>query len=352
MTGPGMLGAFEGMAPMPGPGNVLVKVAGCGVCHTDLGFLYGGVPTRKPLPLVLGHEVSGVVVEGGQGAESWVGRRVVVPAVIPCDSCLACRADRRTSCRASKMLGNDQDGGFASHLEVGARWLCKVDPDGQTPPESAPIGPVGLELWELSVVADAVTTPYQALRRCGVEKGDLAVVIGAGGVGSYAIQLARYFGAHVAAVDVNAIRLDQAGELGAGATFQASAGAKQIKGELRKFAERVGARPDGWRVLETSGSRGGQELAWALLTQGGTLSVVGYTPEPATFRLSNLMAMDASAYGNWGCDPALYPEALATVTSGAVRVRGRVRKEPLSEAPRVLEGVHHGQFVERVVLVP
>jgi 6-hydroxycyclohex-1-ene-1-carbonyl-CoA dehydrogenase len=153
-------------------------------------------------------------------------------------------------------------------------------------------------------------------------------------------------------VDVNAIRLDQASELGAGATFQASAGAKQIKGELRKFAERVGARSDGWRVLETSGSRGGQELAWALLTQGGTLSVVGYTSEPATFRLSNLMAMDASAYGNWGCDPALYPEALATVTSGAVRVRGRVRKEPLSETPRVLEAVHHGQFVERVVLVP
>jgi 6-hydroxycyclohex-1-ene-1-carbonyl-CoA dehydrogenase len=68
----------------PGPGQVLVKVAGCGLCHTDLGFYYDGVPTRHPFPLTLGHEISGSVVAAGPGAEDWVGRQVIVPAVIPC----------------------------------------------------------------------------------------------------------------------------------------------------------------------------------------------------------------------------------------------------------------------------
>ena len=68
----------------PGPGEALVEVAGCGVCHTDLGFFYDGVPTRHGFPLTLGHEVSGTVVEAGAGAEDWLGRQVVVPAVTPC----------------------------------------------------------------------------------------------------------------------------------------------------------------------------------------------------------------------------------------------------------------------------
>jgi 6-hydroxycyclohex-1-ene-1-carbonyl-CoA dehydrogenase len=117
-------------------------------------------------------------------------------------------------------------------------------------------------------------------------------------------------------------------------------------------AKEHGARAEAWRLFETSGSKGGQELAWSLLNPGATLSVVGFTPEPVSVRLSNLMAFDASAYGNWGCDPALYPEALALVSRGAVRIRGLVKSEKLSDAPQVLEAVHHHQYSERVVLVP
>ena len=79
-------------------GEVLVEVAGCGVCHTDLGFYYDGVPTRHPFPLTLGHEVSGRVVEVGEGAESWLGREVIVPAVIPCEACQACESGRGAIC--------------------------------------------------------------------------------------------------------------------------------------------------------------------------------------------------------------------------------------------------------------
>ena len=82
--------ALQDREDTPKEGEVVVQVKGCGVCHTDLGFYYDGIPTRHPMPLTLGHEVAGTVIEAGPGAEEWVGRDVVVPAVIPCGTCDAC----------------------------------------------------------------------------------------------------------------------------------------------------------------------------------------------------------------------------------------------------------------------
>ncbi len=144
----------------PGPGEVLVKTAGCGVCHTDLGFFYDGVPTRHPFPLTLGHEISGHVVAAGKGAEDWMGAAVVVPAVIPCGECAACRAGRGQICPKQVFPGNDVHGGFGSHVRVPARGLCPV-PNLQ----SAHDNPNGIDLAALSVIADAVSTPYQAIHR-------------------------------------------------------------------------------------------------------------------------------------------------------------------------------------------
>ena len=111
----------------PPAGEVLVEVAGCGVCHTDLGFLYDGVRTNHPLPLALGHEASGRVVKAGPGAEAWLGEAVLVPAVMPCGECDACKRGKPTICPTQKMPGNDIHGGFATHLQVPARGLCPVD---------------------------------------------------------------------------------------------------------------------------------------------------------------------------------------------------------------------------------
>src|SRR5512136_259534 len=132
--------------PSIGAGEILVEVAGCGLCHTDLSFLYGGVKTKKEPPLTLGHEFAGKVVVAGAGTESLLGRTVLVPAVLPCGDCELCRAGRGTACRKQIMPGNDVDGGFASHALVPARFVC-------------PFKPAGFEPWELGVVADAVTTP-------------------------------------------------------------------------------------------------------------------------------------------------------------------------------------------------
>ena len=127
---------------------------------------------------------------------------------------------------------------------------------------------------------------------------------------------------------------------------------RELKKAIAAIAKEKGARPDAWRVFEMSGTAAGQQLAFGLLTQGGSISVVGYTAEPALVRLSNLMAYDATAWGNWGCDPELYPQALAFVTSGQVQIRGLVRREKLADAPQVVEAAHRHAFTERVVLVP
>src|ERR1700692_4074968 len=171
----------------PGPGEVVVDVAGCGVCHTDLGYLYDGVRTNHPLALALGHEISGRVVTTGAGAESWLGRAVIIPAVLPCGACDTCKRGRPNICRKQKMPGNDIHGGFASHIVVPARGLCPVD--------EARLAKRGLSLADMSVVADAVTTPYQAVLRAGVTKGSVAIVVGIGGLGGYSAQIAKAFGA-------------------------------------------------------------------------------------------------------------------------------------------------------------
>ena len=125
----------------PGPEEVLVEVAGCGVCHTDLGFYYDGVPTRHGFPLTLGHEVSGTVVEAGRARRSGSGKQVVVPAVTPCGKCEACLSGHGRICPKQIFPGSDVHGGFASHLRIPAVGLCPVpdlSDDAREPPRDHP----------------------------------------------------------------------------------------------------------------------------------------------------------------------------------------------------------------------
>lgn len=330
----------------PGAGEVLVEVAGCGVCHTDLGFVYDGVPTRHALPLTLGHEISGRVVEAGAGAEHWRGRAVVVPAVIPCGECRACRAGRGSICPRQVFPGNDVHGGFATHVRVPARGLCPVPDLADRAKNRA-----GVDLASLSVVADAVSTPYQAIERAGLSKGDVAVFVGVGGVGGFGVQIAAARGAHVIAIDVDSSRLAVMREHGASLTLPAG-DARELKKEVSAFARQHDVPT--WRtfVFETSGSKAGQETAFALLGHGGTLSVVGYTSAKCELRLSNLMALDAVAQGNWGCLPEHYPAVVELVLSGAVRVQPFVELRPLSSINRTFEEIHAKKLARRAVLVP
>ena len=345
MTAPGV--PFERRAlpaQDPAAGDVVVEVAGCGVCHTDLSFLYLGVKTRHELPLVLGHEISGVVRQVGTGADpSLLGRPVVVPAVLPCGECDLCRAGHRRICRNQVMPGNDRHGGFASHAVVPARFVCPV-PDAVLARH---------ELWELSVVADAVSTPFQAVKRAGLATGELAVCIGVGGIGVYGVQVAAATGAKVIALDVDDRKLEQARGAGAHATLNVTGLAvKDIRKQMRSLAEGIGAPPHLWKIFETSGTRPGQETAYALLGFGATLSIIGFTMDRIEVPLSNLMAYDAVAQGNWGADAMLYPEILEWLGQGRITVKPFVERHPLEQINQVFEEAHHGRLLRRAVLVP
>ncbi|MDT8341871.1 MAG: 6-hydroxycyclohex-1-ene-1-carbonyl-CoA dehydrogenase [Longimicrobiales bacterium] len=327
--------------PQPGPDEVVVRVAGCGVCHTDIGFWKDGVPTRHPLPLTLGHEIAGVVVASGSEYAHLRDREVIVPAVIPCGACDLCRSGRGNVCRAQRMPGNDMDGGFAEYVRVPGRGLCVVEERG------------GLELAELSVVADAVTTPYQAVLRSGLAEGDLAVLVGVGGVGTHCVQIANALGGRVVAIDVDAGRLAAVAEYGAGSTLDASrVPFRDLRAAVREAAAGWGCPDHSWKVFECSGHPAGQTTAYGLLTHAATLMVVGFTLERVEVRLSNLMAFDATVQGTWGCRPELYPEALALVTSGRVALRPFVEIHPLRHGPAVLEQAAAHALERRAVLVP
>ena len=327
--------------PEPGEDEVLVRVAGCGVCHTDIGFWKDGVPTNHALPLTLGHEISGTVVGAGPAHRSLLDREVIVPAVIPCGDCELCRGGRGNICRGQRMPGNDMAGGFAEYVAMPVRGLCPVK------------ARAGYELAELSVVADAVTTPYQAIVRSGLKAGDLALVVGVGGVGTYCAQIAAALGARVVAIDVDGARLASIAPHGAGLGIDSSkTDFKSLKKQVQERARQWACTPHSWKIFECSGHPGGQETAYGLLTHAATLMLVGFTLAKTELRLSNVMAFDATIQGTWGCRPELYPAALELVTAGKITLKPFIERHPMSQGPAVLERVAKHEIGKRVILEP
>jgi len=329
----------------PDSGEVVIEVAGCGVCHTDLGFFYDDVQTRHALPLTLGHEISGRVVATADDTADWMDQAVIIPAVIPCGQCDACQRGRFAICPNQKMPGNDIQGGFATHIRVPAYGLCPVD--------VARLQDAGLKLADVSVVADAVTTPYQAVVRSGLVAGDLAIVVGAGGVGGYTVQIANALGAKVVAIDIDQDKLDVISEYGGALTLNAGEMAlPDLKKTIREFAKQNGLRKTESIIFECSGSAAGQRNAYGLMTYGSTMCVIGFTMEKVEIRVSNLMAFDARMLGNWGCDPALYPAALDLVLEKRVQLLPFVERKPLETINEVFAAVHEGRLQRRAILVP
>lgn len=329
----------------PQANEVVVEVAGCGVCHTDLGYLYDGVKTNHELPLALGHEISGKVVEAGEGAESLLNQAVIIPAVISCGECDLCKRGKGNICRGQKMPGNDIQGGFATHITVPVQGLCQVSEEE--------LAKVGLELADVSVVADALTTPYQAVALAEIEEGDLAIVIGVGGVGGYAVQIANAMGATVIAIDVDQGKLDKLTDFGAALTLNAKDyDGRELKKKISGYAKENGLRTTEWKIFECSGTKPGQATAFGLLTFGAHLAVVGFTMDKSEVRLSNLMAFNARLQGNWGCLSEYYPDALQLVLDGKVDMKPFIKLHALEDINSVFEAAHAHQLIERAILVP
>lgn len=338
---PGKLALVEVPVPALKEGEVLVEVAGCGVCHTDLGYFYDGVPTMQKPPLALGHEIAGVVVAGDP---AWVGKEVIIPAVMPCRTCILCKSGRGNRCLAQKMPGNSIGiyGGFASHIPVPSIDLCPV-PDKK-----------GYALEQFAVIADAVTTPFQAAKRAHVGPGDNVIVIGAtGGVGVYMAQVAKAFGAKtVVGIARNPEKLKRA--LDYGCDFIISTVGKDNKslvGEWRNLCKTNGLNSTSWKIFEVTGTKAGQDLALDLLSYVGTLVIVGFGMARSEFMFSKLMAFDAQVIGTWGCMPEYYPIVLDMVLNGQIAIDPFVEVRPMSTIASTFDEIHkEGSPVRRVVL--
>jgi len=349
MVGPQKpLQRVESPLPQPGAGEVLLRVVGCGVCHTDLGFYYDGVRTKSPLPLTLGHEISGIVETCGPDAERWADKAVIVPAVMPCGACDVCNRGFGNICAAQKMPGNDIQGGFASHILVPAAQLCEVPVDA----DGSPSGGSGVSLAELSVIADAVTTPYQAVIESGLSAEDTAIFVGVGGVGGFGAQIAKSFGAAVVAIDVDAAKLEAIAPYVDRTLNAREMPFKDLRKAVSEFVKDQGRRRTEWKIFETSGTAAGQKTAFGLLTYGASLAVVGFTMETVDIRLSNLMAFHATARGNWGCQPKYYKPVLDLVLAGKVKIGPFAKTFPLAEINAVFEMVHGRKIHQRPILVP
>ncbi|MFB3884532.1 MAG: 6-hydroxycyclohex-1-ene-1-carbonyl-CoA dehydrogenase [Thermodesulfobacteriota bacterium] len=341
---PGRLEKTSIPVPTLAPGDVLVKVAGNGVCHTDLGYFYDGVPTVQKPPLTLGHEISGTVVAGD---EKWIGKEVIIPAVMPCRKCFLCKTGRGNRCLAQKMPGNSLGiyGGYSSHIPVPSIDLCEVRNRGNIP------------LEQLAVVADAVTTPYQAAKRADLHPGDNVIIIGVtGGVGVYMAQTAKALGAKtVIGIARNPQKLQRA--LNYGADFVISSQDKQIKdirNEFRDICKKNGLEAGfGWKIFEITGTKAGQEIALELLSFTGKLIVIGFGLAKNEYSISRLMAFDAEMIGSWGCLPEYYPIVLDMVLSKKINIAPFVDVRPMSQIQSVFDEVHKaGSPEKRIVLTP
>jgi len=341
---PGKLEKTQIPVPELTSGDVLVEVAGCGVCHTDLGYYYYGVPTVNKPPLTLGHEISGTVVDAADDVQAWMGKEVIIPAVMPCRKCHLCKTGRGNRCLAQKMPGNSMGiyGGFSSHIPVPAIDLCPVTNRGSIP------------LEKLAVVADAATTPFQAAKRADVNVGDHAIVIGVGGVGQYMVQILKALGcATVIAVDINQERLDTMLKNGADFTVNSMGKTtKEVSGEIKAFRKEKGLPGFGWKIFEVSGSKPGQELGLALLSFTGKMLVVGFGPHKVEYSISRLMAFDAELIGTWGCLPEYYPSVLGMITSGKINFEEFVQTRPMSTIVESFDEAHKKSPDQRIVLVP
>ena len=323
--------------PAPGPAEAIVEVIACGLCHTDLGYADGSVPTKKGIPLVLGHEAVGCVVEAGKDFASLIGSNVLVPAVLPCGECPFCKAGRGNACPNQKMPGNDIDGGFSTHFLVPARPLIKIGASSN--------------IAALSVVADAVSTAYQAILRANVTAGDAVIVVGAGGVGSFVVQIASALGARVLACDIIEERLKLIAGYGAAETINlANLDPKELRKQVRAFAK--GIPTLNYKIFECSGSAPGQTTAYGLLERGATMMQVGYTPNKIDVRLSNLMAFDATLHGTWGCPPEVYPGVLRMIEEGKVKLDPFIAYGPMSKVNDYLADMAAHKLERRMVMDP
>jgi propanol-preferring alcohol dehydrogenase len=315
--GPGRIALENVDDPAPGADEVLLRVDAAGVCGTDRHIVAGelGVPSGT----VPGHEIAGTVADLGPEVAGWkAGDRVATFGQVTCGSCKACRAGMSNRCRRAAVLGMARQGGFAEWIALPASSLIGL-PEGV----SSAVG---------AIASDAIATPFHALVSVGrLRAGETVVVIGAGGLGLHAVQLARLAGAaRVVAVDPSKPARSAALAAGADAVLDPAAEDDPAQA-LRRLAR--GATLS----LECVGRSETVELGLAALAVGGRLVVVGVgTQRPSLPALALFVGAELSVHGSFGSTPAEIETVLNLIEGGRLDVSRSIQREvPLEAAASI-----------------
>ena len=344
------------LAP-PREGEALVRIAACGVCHSDLHVVDGHLP--EPLPVVLGHEASGLVVETGPGVDRLAPGDHVVLALAPsCGECDACRRGRRRLCELATRMS--RTGGLAdgtSRLSVDGALLHHFNgvssfADSAVVPQSAAV-PIrkDVPLEAASLVGCAALTGVGAvLNTAEVEAGASVAVFGCGGVGLNVVQGARLAGAEtIVAVDTRAEKFELAERLGATATVAAGPDVDAARA-VRKLTE-GGAD----YAFEAIGLEPTIREAWRAVRPGGTVVVVGLMPKGSTLTIDPWgfiaeKSIKGCFLGSAQLDVDI-PRLIDLYVDGALELDALVsRRLPLGELPEAFDRMRAGEGLRQVVV--
>ena len=327
--GPEQVEAREIDEPKRGEDEVLIRVVRAGLCGTDLHIYQGHMDQRVEIPLVMGHEMCGEIVDAPTGADFAVGDRVVVEPTVACGACPACRRGYGHICQNLNFLGIDSPGAFQALWNAPVNRLHRV-PDALDDDAGALIEPLAVAVHDV--------------RRARVELGDRAVVIGGGPIGMLVAMAARLDGAEVVISEVNPFRLAKAGELG----FQT---VNPLEVDLLNYVEdwTEGAGAD--LVFEVSGSTPGAKVMTDLVRVRGTIVLVGVHAEPPPVDLQRFFWRELHLVACRVYEPVDFERAIRLAASGAVDVKALVTDTlPLDDAAKGFEQMMSGGKVMKVLL--
>ena len=315
--------------PAPGPGEVLIEVEACGVCHSDLHVAdgdWGPFASIVKKPLILGHEIAGRVIETGpQAHEHKIGDRVGVPWIHwTCGECEYCRGGNENLCPRQKITGVTVDGGYAEFVRAPASHAVKI-PDGLSSAEAAPLFCAGV-------------TVYRALKRANMARGQTLAVIGVGGLGHLAVQIGREMGAEVTAIDISEEKLALAKAYGVAATVNAASP------DLGKQLRNIGGFH---AALVTSAAKAAYDLAFNALRPAGILLAVGLPAGNISFPPIMMAAREVRIHATAVGTRQDLREVLAMAAAG--KIRCQVATHPLGDANAVLNQLRRGEISGRAV---
>lgn len=344
--------------PEPGPGEVRIRIAACGVCHSDLHIANGDL--KFPVPAVLGHEISGVVDALGPGAGGVkVGDRVVSSFIMPCAKCPQCLRGRDDLCetyfaynRVKGVLYDGRsrlfrpDGTSVAMQMMGGMAQYAVVPDTDVFPL-----PASLPLEESCILGCALMTAYGAVQNAAqLQEGQSVLVVGAGGVGSNVIKMAQVRGANpIVAIDVRQDKLKAARALGA--THVIDARSPEPLAQLHAVTGGRGVEV----AFEAIGRPETVLQAFSMTADGGRLVLIGVAPMDAVvpIGITRLVRRGIQICGSFGCRVRKdMPELIAMAAAGRIDVGASItRRYALDQVNEAYEAMERGEIVGRAIVV-